>query len=752
MIRGFLLPLSICLCLFDASAQNQDEIKFLNAKAKDLDKYARLAFDQGYPKEARRIWQEILQIYDADHLATRLALGFKQNNDNWLMNAGFSFPFADNPDKRALKRVETLWIKTAKLVGTGHQKFAEQFQAAGRTDRAAWHFSRALRFLPDDADLRAKSGLKSFYGLVGTELESTLYQNSKTMQDFVSSELKKTYKVEDLPSSQQNTFLTKANISHAGFKTEHYTIWSNWEPAFIRDVGQNIERSRAFCARFFTGKPGFRPVDLQIKNLILIKGEDLYKSILRANKSEFRPDLLKFLIEYTGMCTIGKGADKAQLSGDASDRTVMDLSIRYPVDEWAGMRCDALNEGVGHAVVAMFLNRIDVFTLDMQAQEHTVTNRQYKRVLTPNIESWEDLAIESAYEVRGTPLAKLPLISAAAFPADARIRAWSFSDYLMRRDPRLLLELDATRKCKSPPEVRAQFKANTGVSLELLEKEWRDFWTGATPVLRALRGGRPPFDASSKDAEKWVAAFNKIRKKLSPRGARGRRPVTWNVAWSLLCRQHGKYLADNREERGAAAEQTQREGRKGASKKGEYFAQMALVSVKGSPTKVFEKWLHLPGYRDALLNPQLTQVGLYSEAGITVIDALRGIVPRQNSPMRSYPFHQSGGIPASVDLTELGPTVAKLLKRDGLEGKVGYPISLHTWQGGSAATATCEVRAKGKLVKGVLQSTGAGFNRRSSALGMQVFYALEPLPRRTRIEVKWILDGGRMVRSQFNTR
>ena len=744
--------LTICLLLSAVSAQNKDEVKFLKSQASDLNKYAQAAFDQGYPTEARRIWQEILRTYDADHLPSRLALGFKRANDIWMVNASHVFPGADNPDRRALQKVEVLWKKTARKIAKGHQKFAEKFQAAGRTDRASWHFSRALRFLPDDAGLRAKSGLKTFYGLVGTELESQLYENSPAMQDLVTAELKKSYKVTDLASSKQNPFLTKANIPHAGYQTEHYTIWSNWEPAFIHDVAQNVERSRSFCARFFTGKPGFRPADLQIKTLILIKGEDLYKEILRANKEQFRPEVLDFLLEYTGMCTIGRGADKAQLSGDASDRTVLDLSIRYPVDEWAGMRCDALNEGVGHAVVAMFLGRIEVFTLDLESAAHTVTSNRRREVLTPDIESWEDLAIESAFEVRGTPLAKLPLVSAANFSADARVRAWSFSDYLLRRDPRLLLELDGTRDGKGPLDVRDKFRQTAGISLELLEKEWRDFWTGATPVLRALRGRRPPVDASSKDASKWVDAFNKARRKYQPRRGKGPVPVTWNVAWSLLCKQHGKYLASNPKERGALAEQTQREGLKAASKKGEYFAQMALVSTQSSPTKAFASWVHLPGYRDALLHPHLTQVGVYSEAGITVIDALRGITPRSRTTMQPYPFNQASGVPASVALAELGPSVAALMKRDDLDGDVGYPISLHTWQSGSAANARCEVRAKGALIEGVVQTTGAGFNRRNSAPGLRVFYPLHPLPRKTQIEVHWRVGKATSVRWKFMTR
>ena len=63
-----------------------------------------------------RIWQEILRTYDADHLPSRLALGFKRANDIWMVNASHVFPGADNPDRRALQKVEVLWKKTARKI------------------------------------------------------------------------------------------------------------------------------------------------------------------------------------------------------------------------------------------------------------------------------------------------------------------------------------------------------------------------------------------------------------------------------------------------------------------------------------------------------------------------------------------------------------------------------------------------------------------------------------------------------------
>jgi arylsulfatase len=55
---------------------------------------------------------------------------------------------------------------------------------------------------------------------------------------------------------------------------------------------------------------------------------------------------------------------------------------------------------------------------------------------------WKELARDLAFEKATAPAAHLPLIHASQFSSEERIKSWSFCDYLLRRDPALLLALD----------------------------------------------------------------------------------------------------------------------------------------------------------------------------------------------------------------------------------------------------------------------------------------------------------------------
>ena len=97
--------------------------------------------------------------------------------------------------------------------------------------------------------------------------------------------------------------------------------------------------------------------------------------------------------------------------------------------------------------------------------------------------------------------ADVALAQAANFTNPLRIKAWSFTDYLMRRDPALLISLDAIgaelrdQGRRRPLELAERFEAEHDVALDQLDREWADFWTGASPVLQALSDNEPPLAA-----------------------------------------------------------------------------------------------------------------------------------------------------------------------------------------------------------------------------------------------------------------
>jgi hypothetical protein len=352
----------------------------------------------------------------------------------------------------------------------------------------------------------------------------------------------------------------------------------------------------------------------------------------------------------------------------------------------------------------------------------------------------------------------LPLITADKFPDDARIKSWSFCDYLVRRGPGLLRSLDTFKGEGTPVEVEKKFTAaNAGLSIAQLEKEWKDYWTEASPVLKAIRDNAEPLTAVSPDAKKWLEAFNKARKDQNAT------PVTWSASYSTRCHEHVEYLKANATERGAVAEQREDPALTGGSHIGDMFAQMALVCTDASkPKEVFESWLNLPGYRDALINERLITIGLYAEGPFLVLDAIRGVgrPPEGKGGYRAWPNGNKESVPTEVKVSDLGPEVKAFLELNGHGDKqvLGYPLTLHHFGTGGVpgvkSSYRCQVTANNVPVEGLVHIADGGSNRRGSAPGLVVFYPLEPLKKGREVEAIWTFEnaeGTVRLATKFNT-
>jgi hypothetical protein len=425
---------------------------------------------------------------------------------------------------------------------------------------------------------------------------------------------------------------------------------------------------------------------------------------------------------------------------------VNDSAVRNVAQTFSGFTTPGLQEGIGHAVVGMMFNNNLQFIGDLEEQLKSTTGEEDLDKYSPNMDTWKDLALESAWKLTGAiPAARLPLIDAAKFTDDARIKAWSFCDYVLRRDPEMLLTLDGLADQREPIAVDKKFtEEEEGVSIAQLEKEWKDFWTEATPVLKAIRNNTEPLSAVSKDVKTWLKALNEVRK------ANRATEVTWSSDYSGRCREHTEYLITNVDERGPAAEHTQKLELAGGTHLGAMFAEMAVVEVNaGEKAKdIFKRWLSWPGYRDCILNSRLRTIGLYSQENILVLDVIRGLgqAPEGKGGLVVYPGGTNDAIPISVDVADLGPEVAALLAKHGHADKtvLGYPITLHQFGTGGLVgnrdTYRCKVTVQGEEIPGIVHIADGGAIRRSSAPGMVVFYALEPLRRGMEINAVWSFE------------
>lgn len=761
MLRWIVLISFVLLLGPFAPGQSREENRLNERQARALHTYAQDAFKAGFPRIARRIWLMLLSEYDPDHAAARAALGYERVGDSWAVNPSFAYPRDDSPDPRKAQQLQRDWVTVAGRLASEHQKIAEQYAKAGRSDMAQRHYEKVLFFTPDNAEAQQALEHKPVAGLTGTDVEQVLYQRSKKIEQAVAEEARKDYPVEILGADDRHEFLEKARVPYTSVRSEHFIVRGDFEPEQLMEAARYGERAIRVMQAVTEGYEGFiSDPNRWIREWAFFQDGDTYKQVLLANADLMKDEDLQFRLEHTRGSSLIVPGKALRVSAPNNQLGVADAAVRNVAQAYSGLRSAGLMEGIGHAIVGMMFNNNRAFIVDRQEQLRTTTGEEDMDRYSPNMDTWKDLALEAAWKLAdGIPAARLPLIDAARFTDDARIKAWSFSDYVLRRDPTLLLSLDRLGDQNHPIEVEKKFtEQNDGLSVAQLEKEWKDFWTEATPVLRAIRNNTEPLSAVSRDVQKWLAGFNEARK------LQRQTEVTWSSDFSGRCREHVEYLLANPELRGAEHEQTQDITRPNGTHLGAMFAEMAVIDVAADrPRDVFKRWLDWPGYRDAILNSRLRTIGLYSEGTVLVMDVIRGVgrPPEGRGGHQAYP---SGGsrdaVPNSVRVADLGPELQALLTRHGHGSKevVGYPISLHQFGNGGLTgnreSYRCRVTIMGREVEGLLHLADGGSNRRTSAPGMVVFYPLEPLRRGVEVEVVWTFEhdkGTTRIPVKFNT-
>jgi hypothetical protein len=506
----------------------------------------------------------------------------------------------------------------------------------------------------------------------------------------------------------------------------------------------------------FDGYPSYRDERLLL-HMCFCKDDASWLKVFEANLDALdagaTPDFLRQHKPVT-MLTLKQGETESKLGfmradGDANAN---DMAARWVAQSYAGFKCDALFEGIGHTIVGLLIGYNLNYTIGEDKEDGTVASRTRKLKLeTPDMAVWQELAVDTAWENTSVPAAQLAFLKAASFPTEGRIKAWSFCHYLLLRDPELMHKLDACpgEKVRNPTELREKFTATAGVAIDALDEEWRTFWTKDTPLLRGIRGGETsPLAAVNEEAFVWIDAINAQRKAIA-QSVKGLElhALHWSETYSEDCKLHVDYLEKHKSERGLGKEDSQDLNKEGGTLRGRQFAQGAIVVVGGGkPDKMMESWLLWPGYRHVLLDPRLEVVGAFANKNIVVIDVTRGIVPDEKGKGAQYPFGNATNIPHEIDVADLGPEVRKFLDAHGGKGakKVGFPITKHDYgrADGSMNSAPdhykCELLLLGKdPVPGVVHLPHGRGSRRASARTMVVFYPLQPLKRGTMYTYAW---------------
>ncbi|MCC6785780.1 MAG: CAP domain-containing protein [Planctomycetes bacterium] len=749
-MRFLHLLAALAVLLVPALRAQDDESQFNRSQAERLNKFAKNAFDKGFPRQARLIWLQSIKLYDQDDAVAHKAIGNVKVGASWAPDPTFKYPTADTGTGADGSALFKAYEQLKKDLAGGHRRQAQTWARAGRKDRSEHHYQMVLRWVKDDAEAQKALEHHEIGGVTGTDLEQTLYDRSKAIERAVNEQSSVEYPVETVQAP--NEALDVAQVKYVSVKSEHFLLHGDPEQEpFLKQALAWAERTARVTQVAF-------PWEARIGGeFAYFTSKDTYRQILKANAHQV-PDL-QWKLEHTSTSAVGTLA----IGATESTQILFDAVVRNVAQGHAQFRSDALSEGIGHTFVGMMFNNNRLFAVDLKKQEGTTASEEDREYTSPNFDIWKTLALEMAWKMTGgVPALDLAWCEAATLTNEQRIKSWSFCDYVMRRDPEILRKFDRMildakqKKQKQPIEFAENFTKETGVSLVQLDKEWEDFWTEATPVLQAIRNNTPPLMAISKGVEKWLAAFNEAR------AANHAAPVTWSSQLSTRCYEHANYLKANKGERGVVAEHRQL-AELGGNHLGNMFAQMAIVDVDANPAnakKMFERWMLIPGYRDTLVHDFLRSVGIFSEGNVLVMDVVAGLgrPKSKSSGYLCHPWKDATGIPDKVEVALIGPELEALLEKHG-RGKqkvVGYPFTIHfgSMVLGDRLSYRCVAQdAKGEKIEGAILMESST-NRRASAPGMVTFYPFDPLPRgQIAVAWSWEVDGqAQSLQTRFATK
>ena len=728
-----LLPTLCALSLVAHATAQSDEQEFNQRQAKALNAFAKRAFDKGFPRIAKVVWLQTIKLYDDQNAEAWTALGYAKIGSSWNPDSKRPYPTTDTGSGAEGQPLKSSYESLKKELASAHKSMAEKYAKAGRNDRANLHWGMVLRWVDNDEQAKKALAYVEVGTISGTTLEKTLYDRSKAIEKAVEEQSKTEYEVKKVDGVACAP-ADKAQVKYITVQSEHFTLHGDPEELDnLQDALRWAERTLRVCKVAF---PWEQPEGKWGAEWAFFTAKETYQQILKANQV---PEL-EWRLEHTSTCGIGNTV----VAATSGRQVLLDACVRNVARPCSGLMSDGYEEGIGHTFVGMVFNANRLFAVDLKKQQGTTASEEDREYQSPDFDVWKNLSLEMAWKVTGgVPANKLPFCDAAAFTNEERIKAWSFCDYMVRRDPAMLLAMDqiALQMKKTGSKQPAEFEKlfleqQTGdvkVTIPELDKEWEDFWTGASPVLKSIQNNTPPLNAISKGVDKWMEAFNAARK------AMGRTPVTWSANFSARCKDHAEYLKKNKDLRSPADLHTQ-SVELGGSYIGSLFAQMALVQPGAnlaSAKKIFEKWIYLPGYRDALMNHTILSVGMFLDGDILVINGTSGIgQPKPGEGVDCYPPRNDSGLifEGEVPVADLGPEAQALLEKHGRTGKksIGFPLTLHfgsTGGVGVRGSLTCNVVGpKGEKIEGLLDFDD-GQVRTTTAPGMVTFWPLDPLPK-----------------------
>lgn len=686
--------------------------------------------------------REILLEYDENDAKARTEVGFTKVGQLWQPDPNKLVIDRDlSGDKRELRKIQKKFDKLRKEQLREHQAVAAMWEKAGDALRATTHFRRVLALDPADKEAAAALSLARFQGFRGNDAELHMLRRAWAIRGAVDWLHRAEIVVTSL-EQQSHPLLAKAEIAHAGVRTENFTVWGTLPQGQLQATAQHCERALQMFRTVFGTCEGQTFEPRPRRGLVLVDDEAAYHKVLDQCADSIDAARLHFLKHDVDMAFLDAGGEQVRfIKTNGSDDEAFDQSVRGVAQDVIGCSSEGLWEGVGHAGCGLLFGKTITFLLEQQSARTVAA--WARQMLVPDIKVWMQIAAKSAWSKSDTRSSELVLLNAARFTTEQRVKAWAICDYFFHWRPELVWQLDQSRneEIRSPPDVEAEFERRTGIPLPKIDADWREFWSRQV-ALREAMFADPLGDPKGKDRKLRSEARELVDAVNAMRSAAERGPVGFYFAEDVDVQAALNY--------GVALTKAERDQQRRPKEVipmptlPEGTGPRVLYSRADSPAAAVETWWANPAWRDRLLHPGRGLLGANRNDIGGVVDLTEPVMPTTRGLPQTWPRRGQRDVPGSARVADLGPRAIAALQREGKQPDdiVAMPFTIHFARAMSADDlAVVEAfvyygaaRAVGVLVR--YQGEGAG-GPGDAADGCVAWIGLEPPPPGSEVEVGW---------------
>jgi hypothetical protein len=629
---------------------------------------------------AKEAYDLILGNYDENHAGARQALGQKKVGNEWK-EAGAKKTWKDTANDDQRFRVMGEWVKTCKDLARIHRTRGLKIMAEDPV-RGVFHLRRATWFDPTDKESHTALGHEElalgandkFYG---TKEEIAFVQRLREIETMALTLAKKDFPVEPIAEIPEE--LKKTNLEFHGAKSATFTIftrgtqenadncvkWAERGLEFMEWLlGDKVKSSnhrqgyRAIYAwRGFVWTPSEKELFLK-SNPELIKGEKGAESAERfANISWSKNGKL---------CEVDMKLTPAQMH---------DALVGKMFKEGFGGG-DHLREGLMHASTWYLMST--TITRYGALPEGTAASRQFE--LPDSANWWLREIRDQATAGSDMPLQRIPRLSFAAFPNDARIKVWSFMTWLLARYPENwagFVQAIPDKKMVSNEEVDAASVKHLGRPILQVEAEWRE-WASGRGGVAAATGYGPPLlpERPNPEQVEGLHRLNQVRRLC------GLPECDLDAEATIACKEHALYLAKYPEHHKWPEAHEQSPAKEGFTPRGMRagLRSVIVINATGAEDSV-DGWLGTVYHRFPLLEYNINRIGFAFEERMCVLDMGSLEEPRDPEKEEKYmfarfPFDGMKNVPLAFHAHEFPNPLGDQPADQQDDEKIGYPVSL----------------------------------------------------------------------------